>query len=151
MTANSKRATTSTGRWSSTPTTPRPVPIHSALIHIGLLDYAEQVRRQGHQRLWPDLHRSTYDSYSMAFVKWFSHYKRSIGITNPKVTFHSFRHTVINHLKQTDVPETKIKELVGHVNESITTGRYGKRYHPVMLKEVVETLNYDLDWSHLTG
>ncbi len=93
----------------------RLVPIHSMLISIGLLDYAKQVRSQGHQRLWPDLHRSTYDSYSMAFVKWFSRYKRLIGIPNPKVTFHSLRHTVIDHLKQADVSETKIKELVGQL------------------------------------
>ena len=65
-------------------------------------------------------------------------------------SFHSFRHTLINHLKQNDVPEHYIAEFVGHTVQSITLGRYGKKYKPDKLFEnVVLKLDYGIDLSHL--
>ena len=93
--------------------------------------------------------RSTHGSLSSAYSKWFSRYKNLIGITDPKITFHSFRHTFIDQLKQLDVPDGKIQELVGHANHSITTGRYGKPYRPAALKEIIEGLDYGLDLRKL--
>ena len=52
-------------------------------------------------------------------------------------------------LKQ-DVPDYRIAQLVGHVSDSQTTGRYGKRFEPEMLKEkVVDKIDYGIDLSHL--
>ena len=63
------------------------------------------------------------DVSESGFFSWKGRYKKLIGITDPKITFHSFRHTFIDQLKQLDVPDGKIQELVGHANHSITTGR----------------------------
>ncbi len=127
----------------------RLIPIHSELLAIGLTDYAEKTNVSGHERLWSEIKRGKHGSYSGAYSKWFSRYKNLIGITDPKITFHSFRHTFIDQLKQLDVPDGKIQELVGHANHSITTGRYGKPYRPVALKEVIEALSYGLDLKKL--
>jgi integrase len=116
---------------------------------IGLTDYAEKTNVSGHGRLWSEIKRGKHGSYSGAYSKWFSRYKNMIGITDPKITFHSFRHTFIDQLKQLDVPDGKIQELVGHANHSITTGRYGKPYRPVALKEIIESLSYELDLQEL--
>jgi hypothetical protein len=40
------------------------------------------------------------------------------------------------------VDELVTKELVGHTNGSITTGRYGKRLEPARLLEAVQQLNF---------
>jgi len=122
----------------------RHVPIHPTLINIGLLDHAAETRLGGHDQLWPDLQKGNDGYYSSPLSKWFSRYKRKIGITNPKVTFHSFRHTVINRLKQAGIDESKIKELVGHKENSITMGRYGKRFEPSVLIQTVEKLDFGL-------
>ncbi len=127
----------------------RLIPIHSELLAIGLLDHVEMKNASGHERLWPEFRRNRHDSYSANYSKWFGRYKNLIGLTDPKITFHSFRHTFIDRLKQQDVPDGKIQELVGHANHSITTGRYGKPYRPAAQKEIIDGLDYELDLQKL--
>lgn len=122
----------------------RIVPIHSKLIEVGFLSYLAQVRDDGHSQLWPDLKRGAGGLLSSAYSKWFSRFKRSAGITNSRIVFHSFRHTFINQLKQNSAPEAAIKQLVGHVDSSITTGRYGKTLPAPILSRSVEMLSFDL-------
>lgn len=45
-------------------------------------------------------------------------------------------------LKQKGVPEGVIAEILGHANQSIATGRYGKRFRPRVLLEALEKLSY---------
>jgi len=127
----------------------RLIPIHSKLLAIGLVDHAEKAHASGNERLWPEFRRGKHGGYSGSYSKWFGQYKNQIGITDPRKTFHSFRHTFIDQLKQLDVPDGKIQELVGHANHSITTGRYGKPYRPTALKEIIESLSYGLDLRKL--
>ena len=71
-------------------------------------------------------------------------------MTEEDKVFHSFRHTFTNNLKQNDVNDVMISELVGHSVSSITMSRYGKRYEPKKLFEAIKKLKYDVDLSHLT-
>ena len=87
------------------------------------------------------------DGYSQAASKWFSRYKNSCGITSKTKTFHSFRHTVANHLKQKDVEPSKISAILGHKDESMAMGRYGKPYEPIVLQETIEQLDYPLPFD----
>ena len=120
----------------------RLVPVHSKLIEMGLIQYCNQVKGS---QLWPELKRGNDGFYSSPFSKWFGRYKKKVGIDNPKVTFHSLRHTFINALKQHGVEEAKIKELVGHKETSITMGRYGKRYEPRALSTTIELLTFAVE------
>ena len=124
----------------------RLVPIHPCLIKWGLLRYIEQIKQTGAKRLWNDvqLYRG---SYSYTFSKWFSRYKSSLGIDNPKLTFHSFRHNFIDCLKQNDIAESYIKELVGHTDNSITMERYGKRYNIKKLYEIIQNIGLLGGWD----
>jgi len=63
---------------------------------------------------------------------------------NPKRVFHSFRHSLADRLKQSGVQETLIAEILGHTIESVTMGRYGKRYQPKVLLEALEKLDYGI-------
>jgi integrase len=65
-----------------------------------------------------------------------------------KKDFHSFRHTVADALKQVQVEPTVISELLGHRVESISLGRYGKRYSPKVLRQAVERLEFGILLSH---
>jgi integrase len=64
--------------------------------------------------------------------------------------FHSFRHTVIDDLKQGEVNERVLKALVGHADQlsedvqkdDITMDRYGKRYKAEILHNMVCRLDY---------
>jgi integrase len=140
---------TSDGKRLKNQNSQRLIPIHSELLKIGLLDRVEEAIATGHERLWHEFQKNKHGSYSASYSNWFGRYKRLIGLTDPKKTFHSFRHTFIDRLKQQDVPDGKIQELVGHANHSITTGRYGKPYRPIAQKEIIEALDYGLDLREL--
>lgn len=121
----------------------RLVPIHSRLIDLGLLTYIERLGIDGRIRLFPELNKMR-DGYSQMVSKWFGRYRKRIGIGNNgrKLDFHSFRHTVANHLKQSKVPEGVVGTILGHAKEGITFARYGKPYEVDYLKEIIELLNF---------
>ena len=123
----------------------RLVPLHSRLVELGFLEYVERLRARAETRLFPELKHQR-DGYSQAAQKWFNaRYRSACGITQKGKSFHSFRHTFINQLKQRSVDGKKIGAMVGHADDSMTTGRYGKPYEPAVLKEVIELLSYPLD------
>lgn len=124
----------------------RIVPVHSILISAG---FAEHVKKRA-ASLWPGLSRCSDGTLSAAFSKWFGRYLDTIGLTDPKLTFHSLRHTFANALKQQQVPHAMLQALLGHKDNSITTGRYGKPYSPIVLSETLHSaLNFNCTIQHL--
>ncbi|MBK6659232.1 MAG: site-specific integrase [Proteobacteria bacterium] len=122
----------------------RLVPIHSELQRLGLLEYVDELRSKGETRLFPELKRQR-DGYSQAAQKWFNgRYRHACGVSHRKTTFHSFRHTFINYLKQKDQDEKQTGALAGHSDSSVTTGRYGKPYPPETLIELVKIVDFGL-------
>jgi len=121
----------------------RLIPVHSKLIELGLLRHIESLRKEGHERLFPEI-RKRRDGYGHTVSKWFARYRDRLGLREEgvKKDFHSFRHTFADHLKQAQIEPTVISELMGHRVESISLGRYGKRYSPKVLREAVERLEF---------
>lgn len=119
----------------------RVIPIHSRLIALGLIEYVSFLRKKGQVRLFPELKRGR-DGYSQDASKWFLRYRVRCGVTGKHKPFHSFRHTVIDYLKQHKMPKEIIAAIVGHKDESITTGLYGDRYQPATLVAAVESLDF---------
>lgn len=121
----------------------RLVPIHSELIKLGLLNYWKSVACSNSDgaRLWQNFKQDRYGKFSSAYTKRFGRFKRSAGINDPQLTFHSLRHTFVNDLKQQGESEHVIAQLIGHANSSITMGRYGKDYYVEVLRTAVERLN----------
>jgi integrase len=119
----------------------RVIPLHPELVRLGLLDHVEEMKTAGAPRLWMTL-GSKRDGYGHDFSKWYQRFNRKHITKDPKKVFHSFRHTVADTLKQKGVPEGVIAEILGHANQSITTGRYGKRFRPEILLEALKKLEY---------
>jgi len=124
----------------------RSIPVHTELVRLGLLRYVDELRTANETRLFPELLEKR-DGFGQKVSKWFQSYRRKCGITDSGKVFHSFRHTVIDRLKQADVPKEKIAALVGHEDDSVTFGRYGKDFSPAIMRDVVAML----DFSHITG
>ncbi len=124
----------------------RSIPVHTELVRLGLLRYVEELRTASETRLFPELILQR-DGYGHTVSKWFQRYRRQCGITDGGKVFHSFRHTVIDRLKQAGVPKEKIAALVGHEDDSVTFGRYGKDFAPAIMREVVSML----DFTNITG
>ncbi|WP_196772863.1 site-specific integrase [Pseudodesulfovibrio alkaliphilus] len=138
----------------------RLIPLHSFLVNtLNLPRYVKHLKEQGHKRLFPEInyHR---DGYGQAVSRWFNGhgdgvttgYKKNCGITDGKKVFHSFRHTVINHLKQKQVDGTLLHEFDGHSLGTMTYDRYGKAFTPeLMYEKIVSQITFDkeLDLAHL--
>lgn len=57
---------------------------------------------------------------------------------------------VISKLTNSQIQESLVNELIGHVVESLSYGRYGKQYRvQVLYKEAILKLKYTIDLSHL--
>lgn len=126
------------------PSSKRLIPIHPRLLELGLIAYTERLKKKETPRLFPELKRGR-DGYSAPASKWFNdRFIRKLGI-KPGRTFHSFRHTVADHLKQLDVDEKKTGAILGHHDASMTTGRYGKRYKPELLSPIIKMLDFPVE------
>lgn len=116
----------------------RILPLHPALIAMGLLGHVESVRITGSDRLFPDL-EAVRGKLGHAPSKWFGRYKTKMGVTDARKTFHSFRHTLIDDLRDAGVQDSLIKRIVGHEDGSVTFSVYGSR-NP--LKAMAEALGH---------
>lgn len=118
----------------------RLIPIHPELIKLGLLDYVETIKMTGDARLFPEL-QPTRGKLGHAPSKWFGRYKLKLGITDPRKTFHSYRHTFIDELREAGVQDSLVKRLVGHEENSVTFGIYGSRTPLKAMLDAVMRIN----------
>ena len=126
----------------------RHVPIHPILAQLGFLDFLIDLKIKGQPRPWMDV-KARRDGYGQSVQRWFGRFNREFVTTDEDKVFHSFRHTFVDNLKQHGTEELKLKELVGHANESITTNRYGKKFTPEIQLDAIKRLDYEVDFFEL--
>lgn len=120
------------------------IPIHQALMDLGIREYVEMLRADGKVRLWENLKKKR-DGYAQDFGRWFQRFNRKYVTANRKRVFHSFRHTLADNLKQRQVEGVTIAEILGHSHGSITLSRYGKGYGPEILLNALLQLEYGIE------
>lgn len=134
----------------------RLVPISPVLKDLGILEYIEELREKGEERLFPELVKKKNSSkYSSEISRWFNRYLDKIGIENDpekgSKVFHSFRHTFINDCKQAGVENLKRREVAGHVGNKDVEGKvYDKPYTPdILYRDVILKVIPKVDLSGL--
>ena len=113
----------------------RIVPIHDTLIDLGFIEFIELLKKRhtNRKRLFQELKLSE-GSYIRNVSRFFNRrYLTKLGLKTDRKTFHSIRHTVIDHLKQQGIDVSFINELVGHSSGNIDLDRYGKGYNSDIL------------------
>lgn len=116
----------------------RTLPVHPALITLGLLDHVATVRATGADRLFPEL-QPVRGKLGHAPSKWFGKYKMKRGVNDPKKTFHSFRHLFIDDLRDAGVQDSLIKRMAGHEDAATSFKIYGSR---IPMKAMIEALRH---------
>lgn len=127
----------------------RKVPICDALIQLGFLDYVEEVRQAGAERIFP--HRSFVNgSYSKRLSEELLKYLKLRSIKQPDdhKSFHSFRVNVITQFANNGISATLASRIVGHGTEKGMDVHLGYVRELPDLKQVVDSLVWPLD---LTG
>ena len=121
----------------------RLIPLHDELIRIGFLRFHQAQLSEKHKRLFPALQSENLGPSHTA-SKWFQRYKKSLGFpADGRKSFHSFRHTFANSMKQVGVTESLAAGILGHQNDGITYDRYGKDYNVSTLKDAIGQLSFE--------
>lgn len=119
------------------------IPIHKNLINLGLLDYVDLINSRGETRLFYYLKKAG-DKYGRKVSDWFRSYRKKVGVdsVDGKLVFHSFRHTVINFFKQSQVSIEIMNAISGHSEDRIGMSRYGKPYDMNTLSPYIEMISF---------
>lgn len=97
------------------PDTPaRFVPLHPGLIAAGLLFYRDDVEAAGHARLFPHLPWHSKAGYGDALGDQFRAYLDRIGLIEPGLGFHSFRHTASTRMLYAGIVPAIGSAITGH-------------------------------------
>lgn len=105
----------------------RNVPVHPDLVRLGLLRYAEAIRLDGQVQLFPDLTAHASGKRAHKWGQWFGLYMRSCGVTDKRIVFHSFRHTLKDAARESSVSEELQRAIMGHSQEGVA-GNYGQGF-----------------------
>ncbi len=121
----------------------RLVPVHPRLFELGL---EKLMDAKPDEMLFRDLKMGTTGRLSAAPGRFFNRtwLRKEKGIMNKKLVLYSLRHTVTTKLLHAGVAESLISQLVGHTNNSMTSGRYGKTFPIKHLAEALETLDWEV-------
>lgn len=103
----------------------RVVPVHSALIKMGLIEYHSRMAQRGEVQLFPEVKPDIRGHWSGYTSKFFADYLSDIGVKKDrKLNFHSFRHTMADAFRRAGYLDEQFNLLLGHT-KATTTGTYG--------------------------
>jgi integrase len=129
-------------------TSRRIIPLHQDLLSLGFLVYFKGIKQQGHKRLFPAL-RLGPNGYSHYYVS--QHFSGSKGWLRTQlpdletgISSHCFRHAFATKLKDAEVEERLIEEIMGHRLTSLSMGRYGKPYKADVRIRAINKIQFGL-------
>ncbi|EHY8549380.1 TPA: tyrosine-type recombinase/integrase [Vibrio parahaemolyticus] len=106
----------------------RQVPIHQRLLKSGFLDYVKERQQHKKIQLFDFIPRGKDADWSKDFRDTMGDVLTACGFkAGSRPTAYSFRHTFVDELKQANVEEHIVAQIVGHKNASMTYGHYGKQ------------------------
>lgn len=136
----------------------RLVPVHSALIDLGLERRVAALRKAGEEHLFPVWYRqgtearaeaerngsTTLNQYFPRFIprRFNVTYKKNAKITDPTKDFYSFRHTFKTGLRKSGVDKGTADYICGHADQS-AGAVYVHGVSIEAMKAAVESLKFD--------
>jgi integrase len=123
----------------------RLLPIHPKLVELGFIDYVDQQRANGSDRLFPelphDLRKVALPKRSTRGVsKWWGLWMAANGFPDREINFHSFRHT-FKTICHDLMPEPVHDYLTGHKHaRGATTPSVGRGYIHTNVRQAYEAI-----------
>lgn len=105
----------------------RQVPLHPDIVTLGFLEFVAKRAKHSkpNDRLFSEVQFGVDGQASTEYSKFFGRQMDKVGLTDPKLVFHSFRHGVEDALRDAGHQTYLIDRIVGHVDQ--TSGKdYGK-------------------------
>jgi site-specific recombinase XerD len=121
----------------------RRVPLHPELQRLGFLDYVTGTAPNADDRVFPLLHPGGPDQkLGYYFTKWWSRYRRDIGVYEKGLDYHSFRANVTTKLTEAGVGLEVRNELLGHEGKSIDEQNYQKGFSLKFLADAISKISW---------
>jgi hypothetical protein len=121
----------------------RRVPLHPELLRLGFLDYVETTAPRPDDRLFPLLEPGGPDKkLGYYFTKWWSRYRKDVGVYEKGLDYHSFRASVATKLAEASVSLEVRNELLGHEGKSTDERNYQKGFSLKVLAEAIEKVSW---------
>jgi integrase len=121
----------------------RIVPVHSALVRAGLLDYVKVLPKGS--PLFPGLKRraSKGGKIGARLGELFRKRLVALGLKRRGLCFHSFRHTVAGRLDAAEARQSDVARILGHAVAGMSLGTYSKEGPGLkVIAGVVEKIDY---------
>lgn len=121
----------------------RRVPLHPELLRLGFLDYVESAAPNGSDRVFPLLRPGGPDKkLGYYFTKWWTQYRKDIGLYEKGLDYHSLRASVATKLAEAGVGLEVRNELLGHEGKSIDEQNYQKGFSLKFLAEAIGKVSW---------
>lgn len=140
------------GRSLKNPESRREVPVHSALVRLGFLDFVEARRKvaKPHEIIFPDAKPNVRSQWGAKLSEWFVAHVRRGGLEGTKLGFHSFRHSFEDRLREVKLHGTPIGLRLAGRKVKGSEGDYGDGFSITDRVEALELVTYaDVGLSHL--
>ena len=105
----------------------RKVPLHPDLIELGFIDFAAKRAKQDkpNVRLFSEIPFGVDGQASTEYSKIFGRLMDKVGLKDPQLVFHSWRHGVEDALRDAGCQPYVIDRIIGHADATMG-GKYGK-------------------------
>jgi integrase len=128
------------------------VPVHRTLVALGFLEHLAQARAAGGQggALFRYLKADSHGSRTGYFSKWFGRLLNEVGLDDPRLVFHSFRHTFKDIGRMCEIPKGVLDVLTSHKSKEVGDS-YGADNYPIapLIKALDRFHLGEVDLSHL--
>ncbi len=128
------------------------VPMHRSLIELGFLEHLRQARAAGGKSgaLFRHLKADSHGSRTGYFSKWFGRLLNDVGLNDPRLVFHSFRHTFKDIGRMCEIPKAVLDVLTSHKSKEVGDS-YGADNYPIApLIAAMDRFHLgEVDLSHL--
>ncbi|MBA3678206.1 MAG: site-specific integrase [Sphingosinicella sp.] len=104
----------------------RLVPLHPDVMELGFASFVARRRKAKKMtdRLFPEFPYGSDGQASTVMSKWFARFMDTVGLTDPALVFHSFRHSAEDAFRDALQPQYVIDTIIGH-SDGATSAGYG--------------------------
>jgi len=130
----------------------RDLPIHSALVRLGLLEFIAHRRKvaKAGDLLFPDGKANVRSQWGAKLSERFGQHLKAFGFVGKRLSFHSFRHNWEDRLRAAGVHGTSLGKALGGRKVEGSEAAYGQGFTIGDLQGGMEKVGYPgLDLSHL--
>lgn len=129
----------------------RVVPIHDRLLDIGFERYVDALRKADQRQLFPDLTSNMFSKLTQEASRRAGRYIDRVVADDPRLVFHSFRHTIKTQGREAEIPERILDQLCGHAPTSVGE-KYGSGVGLPSLKRNLDRLAFvAINWDAITA